>query len=129
VGGQRQQTEVVLAAGRVMVWGEAGFCGSAGHRGECLRLVAEASALPDMLPSVSVDAPCLQLASNARRLYGLNLCRGLGDKFLKDEDLGGCHHCMLQSAGCCLMVHIWVAACLCLLPRAISHFSTLYACQ
>ena len=34
-------------------------------------------------------APCLQLASNARRLYGLNLCRGLGDKFLKDEDLGG----------------------------------------
>lgn len=29
-----------------------------------------------------------QLASNARRLYGLNLCRGLGDKFLKDEDLG-----------------------------------------
>lgn len=32
----------------------------------------------------------LQLASNARRLYGLNLCRGLGDKFLKDEDLGEC---------------------------------------
>ena len=30
----------------------------------------------------------VQLASNARRLYGLNLCRGLGDKFLKDEDLG-----------------------------------------
>lgn len=30
----------------------------------------------------------IQLASNARRLYGLNLCRGLGDKFLKDEDLG-----------------------------------------
>jgi len=32
--------------------------------------------------------PRMQLASNARRLYGLNLCRGLGDKFLKDEDLG-----------------------------------------
>lgn len=37
----------------------------------------------------------LQLASNARRLYGLNLCRGLGDKFLKDEDLGeGSLHCL-----------------------------------
>ena len=30
----------------------------------------------------------IQLGDNARRLYGLNLSRGLGDKFLKDEDLG-----------------------------------------
>ncbi|KAL6768481.1 hypothetical protein ACKKBF_B39300 [Auxenochlorella protothecoides x Auxenochlorella symbiontica] len=30
----------------------------------------------------------IQLSKNSRRLYGLNLSRGLGDKFLKDEDLG-----------------------------------------
>lgn len=30
----------------------------------------------------------IQLTRNSRRLYGLNLSRGLGDKFLKDEDLG-----------------------------------------
>eukprot|EP00887_Chlorella_sp_A99_P008144 scaffold12.g8144.t1 len=30
----------------------------------------------------------IQLGDGARRLYGLNLSRGLGDKFLKDEDLG-----------------------------------------
>lgn len=41
--------------------------------------------------------PPPQLASNARRLYGLNLCRGLGDKFLKDEDLGA-GRCLLPPA-------------------------------
>lgn len=30
----------------------------------------------------------IHLASNSRRLYGLNLSRCLGDRFLKDEDLG-----------------------------------------
>ena len=57
----------------------------------------EASLLDELFAgyaTVPPSSPCLQLASNARRLYGLNLCRGLGDKFLKDEDLGGC----LQSA-------------------------------
>lgn len=28
------------------------------------------------------------MTQDTRRLYGLNLARGLGDKFLKDEDLG-----------------------------------------
>ena len=32
---------------------------------------------------------CLRpVPQETRRLYGLNLARGLGDKFLKDEDLG-----------------------------------------
>lgn len=30
----------------------------------------------------------IQVTKDTRRLYGLNLARGLGDKFLKDEDLG-----------------------------------------
>jgi hypothetical protein len=34
------------------------------------------------------SVPSLQLTNDSRRLYGLNLSRGLGDKFLKDEDLG-----------------------------------------
>lgn len=49
----------------------------------CPLLLAAALRSPGLRPSP------LQLATNARRLYGLNLCRGLGDKFLKDEDLGG----------------------------------------
>ena len=30
----------------------------------------------------------MQLSGTTRRLYGLNLARALGDRFLKDEDLG-----------------------------------------
>ncbi|GAB4823105.1 hypothetical protein N2152v2_010151 [Parachlorella kessleri] len=30
----------------------------------------------------------IQVTNDTRRLYGLNVARGLGDKFLKDEDLG-----------------------------------------
>lgn len=30
----------------------------------------------------------MQLSDTTRRLYGLNLARALGDRFLKDEDLG-----------------------------------------
>lgn len=47
----------------------------------------------------------IQLSKNSRRLYGLNLSRGLGDKFLKDEDLGelanGIHVCV------CVCVEGW----------------------
>lgn len=38
----------------------------------------------------------IQLGDNARRLYGLNLSRGLGDKFLKDEDLGKRNLCVYR---------------------------------
>jgi serine/threonine protein phosphatase PrpC len=60
-----------------------------------------------------------QLASNARRLYGLNLCRGLGDKFLKDEDLGArppphthCTRLHTRDMAACMLT--------CLLPHAFA---------
>jgi serine/threonine protein phosphatase PrpC len=61
----------------------------------------------------------IQLASNARRLYGLNLCRGLGDKFLKDEDLGArppphthCTRLHTRDMAACMLT--------CLLPHAFA---------
>lgn len=82
-------------AGVLMGWHAAGLhlSGAGGSSLLCARLrrlatsafLAPTTCLSTPLPARPARS---QLASNARRLYGLNLCRGLGDKFLKDEDLG-----------------------------------------